>query len=108
MKLPCKTCHPNPDPGESMTIVTLKACIRCHTTWKERTIQWVRIYEIPSYVSFSHRTHIQAATACEDCHGQVTEREQLTKEGDISMGACMKCHYTRKVSIDCAFCHAPQ
>jgi hypothetical protein len=56
-------------------------------------------------VNFSHRTHVKAGTACDDCHGKVQERAELTKEGDISMGACMKCHQQRKVSIDCAFCH---
>jgi hypothetical protein len=108
MKLPCKTCHPSPDPGEMMTIAPLKACMQCHTKWEDRAIQWVRIYQIPSYVEFSHRAHIKGGAACEDCHGKVQEREQLTKEGDISMGACMKCHQTRKVSIDCAFCHDPR
>lgn len=105
MKLQCKACHPNPDPGESMTIAPLTACMQCHTKWTDHEVKWERVYEIPSYVNFSHRTHVKAGTACDDCHGKVQERAELTKEGDISMGACMKCHQQRKVSIDCAFCH---
>jgi c(7)-type cytochrome triheme protein len=119
LKLACKMCHPNPDPGESMTIPQASVCMQCHSAIKtdspaiqklgkyakeQQPIPWVRIYEIPSYVSFSHRTHLEKNT-CEDCHGKVVERDQLWKQGDISMGGCMKCHQAKKVSIDCTFCH---
>jgi hypothetical protein len=120
LKLACKMCHPNPNPGESMTIVGAQACMQCHSTIKtdspaiqklaqfakeQRPVPWVRVYEIPSYVSFSHRTHLEMKSACEDCHGKVVERDQLWKQGDISMGGCMKCHQAKRVSIDCTFCH---
>jgi hypothetical protein len=71
----------------------------------DREIRWARVYEIPSYVNFSHRTHLESGNGCEDCHGRVVEREQLFREGDISMGGCMNCHRVKKVSIDCTFCH---
>jgi hypothetical protein len=120
LKLACKMCHPNPNPGESMTIAGAATCMQCHSAIKtdspaiqklaqyakeQRPVPWVRIYEIPSYVNFSHRTHLEAKTACEDCHAKVVERDQLWKQGDISMGGCMKCHQAKKVSIDCTFCH---
>jgi hypothetical protein len=123
LKVACKMCHPSPDPGESMTIVGAGVCMQCHSAIKtdrpaiqklaqyareQRPIPWVRIYEIPSYVSFSHRTHLEAKNSCEECHGKVVERDQLWKQGDISMGGCMKCHQAKKVSIDCTFCHEPR
>jgi hypothetical protein len=120
LKIACKLCHPNPEPGESMTIAGASLCMSCHSAIKtdspaiqklaqyakdNRPIPWVRVYEIASYVRFSHRTHLESKNACEDCHGKVVEREQLWKQGDISMGGCMKCHQAKKVSIDCTFCH---
>src|SRR6478609_11953456 len=30
LKLACATCHPNPDPGELMTIAPASDCMRCH------------------------------------------------------------------------------
>ena len=68
-------------------------------------MKWARVYEIPSYVNFSHRSHLEAGTKCAECHGDVTARDALFREADISMGGCMNCHRAKKVSIDCTFCH---
>jgi hypothetical protein len=120
LKLKCKLCHPNPDPGEVMRIAAASVCMQCHSAIKtdspaiqklaafaknDRPIPWVRVYEIPSYVNFSHRVHLESGNACEDCHGPVPERDHLSREGDISMGECMKCHQAKKVSVDCTLCH---
>jgi hypothetical protein len=120
LKLKCKMCHPNAGSGETMQIAKASTCMQCHSAIKtdspaiqklaafaknDREIRWARVYEIPSYVNFSHKTHLEAGNACEDCHGKVAEREQVFREGDISMGGCMNCHRVKKVSIDCTFCH---
>lgn len=108
LKLKCATCHPNPDPGEKMTIPQGAACKTCHpnaafvTSGQE--IKWTRVYEVPDYVFFSHRTHI-AKNTCEDCHGPVAQRVQLRREKDHSMAACMNCHREKQVSVECTFCH---
>src|SRR5436305_8440054 len=64
LKMKCKMCHPNPDPGETMTIAAPASCMQCHSTIKsdspaiqkvaafaknERDLKWVRVYQIPSY-----------------------------------------------------------
>jgi Cytochrome c7 and related cytochrome c/Class III cytochrome C family len=123
LKLKCKMCHLNPDPGEMMLIVAPPVCMQCHAAVKKespaiqklaaaakenRELPWVRVYEIPAYVAFSHRVHTVAGNTCEECHGKVVEREKLYREGDISMGGCMECHRVKKVSIDCGFCHEPR
>lgn len=122
-KLPCKMCHPNPNPGERMTVAAPSVCMQCHSAVKAdspaiqrlaafakngREIRWARVYEIPSYVNFSHRTHLSAGNSCEECHGKVAEREALFREGDVSMGGCMNCHRAKKASIDCTYCHEAQ
>ena len=120
LKLQCKMCHPNPDPGEAMTIAPASVCMQCHSSIKKdslaiqklaqyvqegKPVPWVRVYKIPSYVSYSHRVHLAAKAVCSDCHANVAESVAVAKEGDISMGACMTCHQMRKAGFDCNFCH---
>ena len=123
MKLRCKMCHVNPDPGEAEGIPQAAACLECHSAVKtespairklagyaqnHRIIPWVRVCEIPAFVTFSHRSHATAGNTCEDCHGKVAETERLAPAGNLNMGGCMNCHQARSASIDCTFCHDPQ
>jgi formate-dependent nitrite reductase cytochrome c552 subunit len=119
-KLKCGDCHATPDPGEVMTMPAVSKCMACHQTIKtdspaiqdlkryataKRDVPWVRVYQIPSYVYFSHKVHTEAGASCETCHGPVAQRERLAKETDLSMGGCMNCHRDRKATLDCAACH---
>jgi Zn ribbon nucleic-acid-binding protein len=121
--LQCKNCHTNPDPGEMMGIPETKVCMNCHQAVKtdsphiqkltehakqNRPVPWIRVYEIPGYVYFSHKAHIAAGATCETCHGPVKDREVLWRETNISMGGCMDCHTKNKASNDCGFCHQPR
>lgn len=120
LKLACKMCHVNPDPGELMTLPATSTCMKCHSAVKTESphiqklaaaakegkdIKWVRVYRIPGYVFFSHKAHVDAGATCQECHGEVATRDQLFKERPNNMGACMECHRQKKASIDCAFCH---
>ncbi len=123
LKLQCRMCHPSPDPGDSMTIVAPAVCMQCHSAIKtdspaiqklakyaERgeAVPWVRVYQIPAWVNFSHRAHLEAKNTCEDCHGKVAERDALYKEVNLNMGTCMDCHAGKRASVACNFCHEPQ
>jgi Cytochrome c7 and related cytochrome c/Class III cytochrome C family len=118
--LKCATCHKNPDPGERMGLATAALCMQCHEEVKadspeiqklaayardKREIKWRRVYEIPSYVFFSHRAHLAAGSACATCHGEVKEIEQMYKAKEINMASCMNCHQANKASTDCTYCH---
>ena len=120
LKLQCTFCHENKEPGELMGIPATAKCMGCHKSVKtdsphiqklagfneqNRPVPWVRIYQIPSYVFFSHKVHIAAGGTCAECHGAVAEREVLRKEVPTNMGACMECHQKKKAPNDCTFCH---
>lgn len=120
LKQKCEACHPNADPGEMMGMPEVAACMQCHASLPARSaatrklaafarqareVDWVRIYQIPTFVSFNHRAHIRSGASCTNCHGPVAERTQLTKEKDVSMGACINCHLANRASIDCSYCH---
>ena len=118
--LKCATCHKNPEPGERMGLATAGLCMQCHEETKadapeiqklatyakeKREIKWRRVYEIPSYVFFSHRSHLTAGASCATCHGEVKELEQMYKAKEINMASCMNCHQANKASTDCSYCH---
>jgi hypothetical protein len=120
LKLQCSFCHENQDPGEMMGIPASAKCMGCHKGIKtdsphiqklagyhaqNRPVPWLRVYQIPSYVFFSHREHTKAGNTCTECHGPVAERDVLAREVPINMGACMDCHQKKKAPNDCGFCH---
>ncbi|MCU0229692.1 MAG: cytochrome c family protein, partial [Bryobacterales bacterium] len=87
--LQCKSCHTNPDPGEMMRFPAETLCMGCHravkadsphiqklaAAFKDKTpVAWVRVYQLPDYVYFSHRVHTKAGASCESCHGPVAQR----------------------------------
>ncbi len=121
--LPCETCHVASRSGESLSIPQAAVCMQCHQTIatdkpaiqklseyaKSNTpIRWIRIYELPSFVGFSHKTHIDHGNTCQECHGPVATREQMFKEAPLSMKWCVDCHTAKKASTDCNTCHSLQ
>lgn len=120
LQLPCEFCHAPSRTGETVKIPQAAMCMECHETMAtnnpgvkklasyakaQKTIPWVRVYELPSFVSFSHKRHLKSGATCQECHGPVAERVQLYQESDISMVGCMNCHRAKKASIGCNTCH---
>ena len=120
LQLPCEFCHAPSRTGETLKIPQAEMCMQCHETMATNdpgvqklasyaktgaTIPWVRVYELPSFVSFSHKRHMKAGATCQECHGPVAERVRLYKESDISMAGCMNCHRAKNASVECNTCH---
>ena len=122
--LACKECHTMPEPGEQAAFPSASKCMACHmTVAKDRTaivklkefyknqvaIPWKRIYRVPEYVVFSHKTHVgKAQVGCETCHGPVQQRDVIRKEKPTSMAACIDCHKDTGASVACDYCHEPK
>lgn len=120
LKLPCEFCHALSHSGETVAIPQATLCMQCHQTMgadkpgvqklatyakSNATIPWVRIYELPSFVSFSHKTHLVHGVTCQQCHGSIAEQVRVYKAMDISMAACINCHRTKQASTGCDTCH---
>jgi hypothetical protein len=118
--LKCNSCHKNPDPGEMMGFPAESFCMSCHRAVKsdsphiaklaaaakdKQPLPWVRVYQLPRNIYFSHRVHTQAGATCETCHGPVKDRDRITSEVSHKMPACMSCHTSNKARNDCATCH---
>lgn len=123
--LQCQFCHTNPEPGKLMTFPPASTCMSCHGTVAAdrpsieklagfaasgKPIPWVRVYQLPDYVYWSHATHVvDAGVTCAECHGPVASRDVIARETPITtMAGCMACHNKRQVFTDCGDCHAPR
>ena len=120
MGVKCNLCNRNADPGELMGLPAESVCMGCHQSVKadsphiqkvaaaareKKPIPWVRVYQIPAFVYFSHRVHTDKGVTCETCHGPVRERDVITKEVVHNMRSCMACHTEKKARNDCSACH---
>ena len=70
---------------------------------KGESIPWKKIHDVPDFVHFSHKRHIQAGFDCTECHGEINQHDVLSTETmitDLSMGWCMKCHTEGRPAVD--------
>jgi len=116
----CIRCHPDSAKKFEAGLPTPRGCMGCHRTVARENpsirklvqliaadvrIDWIPIYDSPSYVIFSHRKHVRAGERCQTCHGDVTQYDALPQEVSISMTACMNCHTQRGIENECFWCH---
>jgi hypothetical protein len=118
-KMTCNNCHEPRGDGSTLALPQAPKCMTCHTSIatdkpdikrlteaakNEDPILWVRVYRVPSFVTFSHKTH--AGNTCEECHGPVSERTAIAQEKDTNMGSCIGCHQAKGAPTTCDTCHA--
>jgi hypothetical protein len=123
LAMSCEFCHAPSRSGETLSIPSASKCMSCHQTVAADTpgiqklasfahnnepVPWVRVYQLPSFVTFSHKVHLDRGNTCQECHGQVAQRDQLFQEVGISMQACINCHQAKKARTECDTCHEPQ
>ncbi len=119
-EMKCDDCHQVSADGKQMQTPNVVTCMTCHqavmTTSPEiqklarlekagQQVSWIRIYQLPPFVFFSHQKHIDAKVDCVVCHGEVRNQNALRQEKDVSMAACVNCHQLRKASTSCGLCH---
>jgi hypothetical protein len=120
----CADCHVQPDDGPKMTFPDTDTCMSCHATQPATTaslkqlaafagsgkpIPWVRVYQLPSYVYWSHASHLDAGLTCANCHGAVEDNDLMRQETNVATkNGCVTCHETRQVYADCGDCHEPR
>ncbi len=116
----CLDCHTGAASKERAGLPDADQCLLCHTSIKADSpeiqklaaaakqggkVNWVRVYQVPDFVFFSHANHLKAGEQCTTCHGEVEQRDVLAKEVSTSMIECMNCHLERDVSRQCHLCH---
>jgi hypothetical protein len=124
----CVFCHPGVLHGPVAGIPSTAKCTGCHVSvqvreaaqptidwlieaWQAETpLQWVKTFDQPDYVYFSHQPHIAAGVACESCHGDVGGMARLEQTIRLNMGYCLRCHRDQapekiKRLETCTTCH---
>jgi NAD-dependent SIR2 family protein deacetylase len=67
---------------------------------EKKPIEWIKVYNLPDHVFFSHAQHVSAGEInCRKCHGNVEENDVIRQVTDMSMGWCIDCHRNTKVNF---------
>ena len=53
-----------------------------------KSVEWVKVHNIPDFVFFSHKPHITAGVDCTDCHGDVSSMERIKQTEEIGRASC--------------------
>ncbi len=118
-RITCLDCHPGARERERAGLPHREECMVCHAVIaaerpaiqalsalrQNSRIPWERVYRVPDFVFFSHRSHVVAGLECVTCHGPVATRSVLRQEISVNMVSCMNCHADREVSNECHLCH---
>ena len=127
-EIPCEFCHIYARRSINSGAPVMASCFGCHRVIagsdedpqkaqknqdaikkvlefqsKREQIPWKKIHDLPDFVHFSHKRHIQAGFDCTECHGEVKQHDVLSTETmitDLSMGWCMKCHTEGRPAVD--------
>ncbi len=95
----CMGCHSNLS-IESAPISKLTEYFE-----EAKPIGWMKVYDLPDHVWFSHKRHITRDIACKKCHGPVDTLEVNKRLVNHKMGFCLNCHQDEEASTDCLTCH---
>ena len=82
---------------------------------KPKNIEWVKIHNLPDFVYFDHRPHVNAGLECQKCHGNIETMVEVKQVESLAMGWCVNCHRRSKEigvagkpvdpKTDCTTCH---
>lgn len=138
LNIQCEYCHTAARKSIHGGVPETQTCVNCHQ-WvmsvkdkpeikkvldfyeRGEPIPWKKVHDLPDYVHFAHKRHVQAGVNCTECHGQIGlqgqietwtevdhEGHQVAKTGiknvmvretSLQMGWCLDCHASHP-SID--------
>ncbi len=105
--LQCQYCHTSVEKSSYAGIPPTKTCMNCHSqiwtnaqllepvrdSWATgRSINWIRVHDLPDYVYFNHEIHVNKGIGCASCHGRVDEMPLMYQENTLQMEWCLNCH----------------
>lgn len=65
-----------------------------------KPVEWVKIHNLPDHVYFNHSLHVVSGkVACQRCHGNIEQMDEVYQFADLSMGWCINCHRETKVQF---------
>jgi len=121
-EIPCMYCHTQARRSISAGVPSVNKCVGCHNEVatdrpqikkvinyfeNKEAIPWIKVHDLPDFVYFPHKRHVQADVECQTCHGPVETMERVTRMAPVKMGECLACHKENEVEhgTDCWTCH---
>ena len=107
MGLDCRYCHTTVERSAFANIPPTKTCMNCHSQiWNQspeiapvqesfrtdRSIEWIKVYDLPDYVYFNHSIHVAKGVGCETCHGRIDKMPLVAQHPTLEMSWCLDCH----------------
>ena len=127
-EIPCEFCHIYARRSINSGAPVMASCFGCHRVIagsdedpqeaerkqnaikkllefkpKGESIPWKKIHDVPDFVHFSHKRHIQVGFDCTECHGEINQHDVLSMQTmitDLSMGWCLKCHTEGRPTVN--------
>jgi|SRR5581483_4065559 hypothetical protein len=103
----CRYCHTSVEQSSFANIPPTKTCMNCHSQiWlnasylepvresfrTNRSIEWIRVHDLPDFVYFNHSIHVKKGMGCETCHGRIDTMASLYQVNSLQMEWCLNCH----------------
>jgi hypothetical protein len=103
----CRYCHASVETSATAGIPPTKTCMNCHSQiWSdsptlepvresfrtEKSIEWVKVHDLPDFVYFDHSAHVNQGVGCTTCHGRVDQMPLMWQEASLTMEWCLDCH----------------
>jgi hypothetical protein len=104
--LDCRYCHNTIDTAGA-AVPTSQTCMNCHSQIKTaspdlaiiresyqtgKSVPWVHVHAMPSFVYFDHSIHVNRGISCVECHGRIDQMDVVRQVKPMSMGFCLDCH----------------
>ena len=103
----CRYCHTSVEETAFAGMPATETCMSCHSQiWADspmlepvresfatnRSLEWVRVHDLPGFVYFNHSIHLRKGIGCATCHGRVDQMPLMWKENTLNMEWCLECH----------------
>src|SRR5215216_3022612 len=103
----CRYCHTSVETSAFAGIPPTKTCMNCHSQlWAgspflepvrasfrdDRSLQWLRVHDLPDFVYFNHSVHVKKGIGCETCHGRIDQMPLTLQARSLQMEWCLECH----------------
>jgi menaquinone reductase, multiheme cytochrome c subunit len=110
----CRYCHNTVEQGAHAAIPATATCMNCHErVWTNsaklapvreslatgKSIEWLKVHDLPDYVYFNHSAHVTRGVGCVTCHGRIDEMEEVYQKEPLSMSWCLDCHRRPEASL---------
>ena len=103
----CRYCHTTVERTAFAGVPPTKTCMSCHSQiWaqsvelepvresfrNDRSIEWVKVNDLPDFVYFNHSIHVAKGVGCETCHGRIDKMPLVSQHATLHMSWCLDCH----------------